>query len=125
MPGITALQALTAAHAIALNDIGQPFLVTTGRQLREGGWPAGVDTVAVLLDAQCSFMALAPGTACAPEQQIHIWWGAYLGMAMQLLDSGTLAEAGPRIMQTRAAARARHGWVMDIYLLRRCAGAAP
>ena len=26
-----------------LNEIGEPFLVTTGRRLREGGLPAGVD----------------------------------------------------------------------------------
>jgi precorrin-6A synthase len=40
-------------------------------------------------------------------------------MDRQMLDSGPLAEAAPRIMQARAAARERHGWIMDIYLLRR------
>ncbi|WP_238945540.1 precorrin-6A synthase (deacetylating) [Vandammella animalimorsus] len=113
--GITAMQALTAAHALALNDIGQPFLVTTGRQLREHGWPQGVDTLVVMLDGQCSFEALPAELA----QQLHIWWGAYLGMPQQLLDSGPLPQAGPRIVQTRAAARAQHGWIMDTYLLRR------
>src|SRR5581483_3591040 len=39
VPGITAIQALCAAHALPLNEIGEPFLVTTGRRLREGGWP--------------------------------------------------------------------------------------
>lgn len=112
VPGITALQALTAAHAIAVNEVGQPFTVTTGRQLREQGWPPGVDTVAVLLDGECSFTTLAP-------EGITIWWGAYLGMATQLLDSGPLAEAGPRIVQARAQARQAQGWIMDIYLLRR------
>lgn len=110
--GITSVQALAAAHAIALNDIGQPFVVTTGRQLRDHGWPPGVDTAVVMLDGQCSFGAL-------PADGLHIWWGAYLGMPQQLLDSGPLADAGPRIAQRRAAARARHGWIMDIYLLRR------
>lgn len=110
--GITSMQALAAAHAEPLNDIGQPFVVTTGRQLRERGWPAGVDTAVVMLDGQCSFQVL-------PPEGLHIWWGAYLGMPQQLLDSGTLAEAGPRIERTRAAARAQHGWIMDIYLLRR------
>lgn len=112
VPGITALQALTAAHAIALNEVGQPFMVTTGRQLRAQGWPPGVDTVAVLLDGECSFTTLAP-------EGLHIWWGAYLGMPMELLDSGPLAEAGPRIVQSRAQARKAQGWIMDIYLLRR------
>lgn len=117
--GITSLQALAAAHAIALNGIGQPFVVTTGRQLRDHGWPPGMDTAVVMLDGQCSFEAL-------PDPRgLHIWWGAYLGMPQQLLDSGPLAEAGPRIARTRADARARHGWIMDIYLLRRGAAAAP
>jgi precorrin-6A synthase len=112
IPGITAIQALTAGHAIPLNDIGAPFTVTTGRRLREEGFPAGVDTCVVMLDGACSFQALDPAG-------ITIWWAAYAGMADQVTDHGPLAEAGPRIIATRAAARARHGWIMDIYLLRR------
>ncbi|QNN57883.1 precorrin-6A synthase (deacetylating) [Diaphorobacter ruginosibacter] len=113
--GITSMQALTAAHAIPVNDIGQPFVVTTGRQLREHGWPAGVDTLMVMLDGQCSFAVLPSDVA----HDVQIWWGAYLGMPQQLLDHGPLAEVAERIAATRAAARARHGWIMDIYLLRR------
>lgn len=115
VPGITAMQALAAAHAIAFNAIGQPFTVTTGRQLREQGWPSGVDTAIVMLDGQCSFTALPPALA----QTLHIWWGAYLGMPQQILDSGPLLQAGPRIQQARARARQQHGWIMDTYLLRR------
>ena len=116
VPGITALQALTAAHAIPLNTVGGPVTVTTGRRLREGGWPAGAETVAVMLDGDCAFATL-------PGEGFSIWWGAFLGLPEQVLDSGPLAEAGPRIVRTRAAARARHGWIMDTYLLRRAAGA--
>lgn len=112
LPGITALQALTAAHAIPFNTIDGAVTVTTGRRLRAGGWPGGAETVAVMLDGACSFGALAP-------EGLHIWWGAFLGMAEQVLVSGPLAEAGPRIAAVRAAARARHGWIMDTYLLRR------
>src|SRR3954463_14658615 len=43
VPGITSIQALCPAHAILLNDTGEPFLVMTGRRLRDGGWPADVD----------------------------------------------------------------------------------
>jgi siroheme synthase len=43
VPGITSMQVLCSAHGIALNAIGAPFLVTTGRQLRENGWPQGVE----------------------------------------------------------------------------------
>lgn len=112
IPGITALQALAAAHAIPLNTIGAPFMVTTGRRLRDEGFPPGCDTCVVMLDGDCSFRSL-------PTAGLSIWWGAYLGMASQILDHGPLAEAGPRILNARAAARARHGWIMDIYLLRR------
>lgn len=112
IPGITSLQGLTAAHATVLNEIGAPFIVTTGRRLREIGWPAGVDTVAVMLDGDCAFQTL-------PPEGIHIWWGAYVGMEAQLVEQGPLAEAGPRIIERRVEARALHGWIMDIYLLRR------
>ena len=112
IPGITALQALTAAHAIPLNDIGAPVVITTGRRLRDEGWPAGAQTVAVMLDGECSFQTLDPAG-------VTIWWGAFVGMPEQLLDHGPLSDAAPRIIATRAAARARHGWVMDIYLMRR------
>lgn len=112
IPGITSLQALTAAHAIPINEIGAPFIVTTGRKLREEGWPHGVDTVAVLLDGECSFQALVP-------DGLHIWWGAYVGMKEEVILSGPLAETSDRITQIRAQARADHGWIMDIYILRR------
>ncbi len=112
VPGITALQALTAAHAIALNDINAPVTITTGRQLREHGWPANADTVAVMLDGHCAFQHL-------PPQGITIWWGAYLGMPQQICIAGPLAEVSARIQAERHAARAAHGWVMDTYLMRR------
>ncbi|PLX37788.1 MAG: precorrin-6A synthase (deacetylating) [Hyphomicrobiales bacterium] len=112
IPGITALQGLTAAHAIPINEIGAAFTVTTGRQLRDHGFPADVDTVAVMLDGECSFQTLDP-------EGLQIWWGAYVGMEQEIIDAGPLAEAGPRIVEARAAARAKHGWIMDIYILRR------
>lgn len=115
VPGITALQALCAAHAIPLNEIGAPFLVTTGRRLREEGWPDCADTLVVMLDGDCAFQTLDP-------EGITIWWGAYLGMEAEVTVSGPLAEAGPQIVETRAEARTRHGWIMDIYLLRRASG---
>lgn len=112
VPGITSIQALCAAHAIPLNDLGAPFVVTTGRQLRDHGWPAGADTVVIMLDGACAFQTL-------PPEGIHIWWAAYAGMAGEIALSGPLAEAGQRILAARAEARAQHGWVMDIYLMRR------
>lgn len=115
IPGITALQALTAAHAIPFNTVNGAVTVTTGRRLRNHGWPEGAATVVVMLDGECSFLSL-------DRPDLSIWWGAYLGMAEEILDHGPLPEAGPRIAAARAEARARHGWIMDTYLLR--AGAA-
>ena len=111
VPGLTSIQVLTAAHGIPLNEIGQAVVITTGRQLRDG-WPAGADTAVIMLDGNCSFQSLdAAG--------FHIWWGAYVGMQEELLIAGPLADVGAQIVETRARARAEHGWILDIYLLRR------
>ncbi|UWQ78284.1 precorrin-6A synthase (deacetylating) [Leisingera sp. S132] len=112
IPGITSIQALTAAHAIPVNEIGAPFTITTGRQLRETGWPDSADTLVIMLDGECSFQAISP-------QGVEIFWTAYAGMENQISVAGPLAEAAGRIIETRAMARAEHGWIMDIYLLRR------
>jgi precorrin-6A synthase len=107
IPGITAVQALTARHRIPLNDVGEPVLITTGRQLRARGLSG---SAVVMLDGECAFLECPADT--------RIWWGAYLGTGDELLVSGTIGEVGERIAVLRADARARHGWIMDIYLLR-------
>ena len=112
IPGITALQALTAAHGIPLNEVGAPVLITTGRRLRDEGWPEGVETVAVFLDGECSFRELDPA-------DLTIWWGAFLSMKNEVLAHGPLSEVSDRIVALRTAARADHGWIMDVYLLKR------
>jgi precorrin-6A synthase len=112
VPGITSLQVLTAAHAIPLNALAAPVVITTGRQLRVGGWPAGADTVVVMLDSGGAFTTIDPAG-------VMIWWGAYVGMPEQVLIAGPLAEVGAQIMAERARLRAAHGWIMDIYLMRR------
>jgi precorrin-6A synthase len=111
VPGITSLQALTAAHAIPLNTLAAPVTITTGRCLRDHGWPPGATTVAVMLDKGGAF-ATQPGDT-------EIWWGAYVGMPEECLIHGTLGDVSDHILATRARLRERHGWIMDIYLLRR------
>lgn len=111
VPGITAIQALTAAFCIPLNRLGAPVLVTTGRRLAEE-WSEAADTVVVMLDGRQSFTQLL-------GHDLHIWWGAYLGSEDQMLIAGPLDAVAERIVAERAAARARHGWIMDTYLLRR------
>ena len=83
------------------------MLVTTGRQLRDNGLSG---SAVVMLDGDCSFQECPPHT--------RIWWGAYLGTSDELLVAGTVGEVGAKIVEMRAEARARHGWIMDTYLLR-------
>jgi precorrin-6A synthase len=112
IPGITSLQALTAAHAIPLNTLAAPVTITTGRRLRDHGWPEGATTLAVMLDKGGAFTTLDP-------EGVTIWWGAYVGMPEETLIHGPLVEVSQEILATRATLRAEHGWIMDIYLLRR------
>lgn len=111
IPGITSIQALAAGHRIALNTVGNPFQVTTGRKLKDG-FPDDVDTAVVMLDGGLSFDHL-------DADAFDIYWGAYLGTADEILIAGKLADVADDIRQARAAARAKHGWIMDTYLLRR------
>lgn len=112
VPGITSIQALTAAHAIPLNEIGEAVTITTGRQLREQGWPDSAETLVIMLDGGCSFQSVDPAG-------VQIWWSAYAGMEEEISISGPLAEVSGEILKTRAKARESHGWIMDIYILRR------
>lgn len=113
IPGITSIQALTAAHGVPLNGIGAPVQITTGRRLRDHGWPEGCDTLVIMLDGNCSFQSLE-----VPEE-VMIHWSAYAGMENEINIAGRLSEVQAEILATRASARADHGWIMDIYLLQR------
>ncbi|NNH70214.1 precorrin-6A synthase (deacetylating) [Nocardia uniformis] len=110
IPGITSPQALAAGHRMVLHDIGEPVHVTTGRRLREEGLAAAQSTL-VMLDGDCSFTQV-------PGDDIHIWWGAYLGMPDETLIEGPLRKVEQEIVTRRAELRAAKGWIMDIYLLR-------
>lgn len=112
IPGITALQALTAAHAIPINEIGASYVVTTGRRIRDEGWPRDASKVAVMLDGECSFQ-------CLEMTDYDIWWGAYVGMKEEILIHGPLAKVAKKILDARARARTDHGWIMDVYLLKK------
>jgi precorrin-6A synthase len=111
IPGISAIQALAATHKIALNRIGRSIQITTGRKIAEG-LPNTIDDVVVMLDANCSFKAI-------DESDIDIYWGAYIGTEDEILVAGNLRERMNDIEKTRAEAKARKGWIMDTYLLRR------
>ncbi|MCS0637455.1 precorrin-6A synthase (deacetylating) [Streptomyces sp. LP05-1] len=113
VPGITSVSALAARHRIALNRVGRPVHITPGRRLAESlaSLPNDDGDIVVMLDAQESFTRIA-------GEDVRIYWGAYLGTPDELLVSGRLSEVADRITRLRAEARARHGWIMDTYLLR-------
>ncbi|MFB7916806.1 precorrin-6A synthase (deacetylating) [Streptomyces sp. NPDC056061] len=111
VPGISSVSALLAKHRTGLNRVGRPVQITTGRRLAEG-WPEGVDDVVVMLDARQAFTRHL-------DQDLFIHWGAYVGTEDEILVSGRLCEVSDRIEELRSEARARKGWIMDTYLLRR------
>lgn len=113
VPGVSSVSSLAAKHRTGLNQVGRPVQITTGRRLADEGMPGGVDDVVVMLDARQAFGGFT-------GQGLHIYWGAYLGTADEILLSGPLDEVlADRIRTVRAEARARKGWIMDTYLLRR------
>ena len=111
IPGVSSIQALAAAHKISLNEIGAPIHVMTGRNLA-AGFPDPLDSLVVVLDAQCAFKTVK-------DADIDIYWGAYVGTRDEILVSGDLREVADEIEKIRREARARKGWILDVYLLRR------
>ena len=88
--------------------------MTTGRRLG-AGMPRDVDDVVVMLDGATTFATL-------PDDDLAIFWGAYLGTPDQILVSGDLQKVKDEIVRVREDARRRKGWIMDTYLLRRDPG---
>jgi precorrin-6A synthase len=111
IPGVTSVQALAAAHRVPLNRIGEPIHITPARRIA-GGLPEGLDSAVVMLDS--GFTA-----AGFDDPALTVFWGAYLSTPDETLIRGPLSEVAAEITATRAALRARHGWIMDTYLLRR------
>lgn len=112
IPGITAIQALAASHKMALNRIGDPILITTGRRLTEQGMPQNAGSAVVMLDGKCAFNTLE-------DKNLIIHWGAYLGTPDEIILSGRLGDVGAEIEKIRDEARRKKGWIMDTYLLRK------
>jgi len=111
IPGISAIQVLTAKHRIPLNRIGGAVVLTPARRLAEG-FPDDLDTIVVVLDGEQTFKRL-------DGEVFDIYWGAYLGTADEILLAGKLSEVRSEIETVRARARKEKGWIMDTYLLRR------
>ena len=111
IPGISAVQALAAAHRIPLNRVGESVTVTTGRRVAAGE-ADGLSNFVVMLDNHAAWERFAGENA-------QIWWGAYLGTPDQILVAGRVPEVQDEIARVRVAAQQHHGWIMDTYLIRR------
>ncbi|OZF49125.1 precorrin-6A synthase (deacetylating) [Rhodococcus sp. 14-2470-1a] len=110
-PGVSSVSMLAASHRIVLNRIGGPIVITTGRALQKDV-AAGADNLVVMLDG---------GLACRElvgSRPWDIYWGANLGTEDEKLVAGDLDDVIDEIASIRAELKARHGWVMDIYVLR-------
>jgi precorrin-6A synthase len=110
IPGITSIQALAAKHKITVTQIGKSVEITTGRRLANG-FP-DVDSVVVMLDGDGAYKHFA-------DQDIDIYWGAYVGTPDEILVAGKLRDVAGEIEQLRTQARKANGWIMDSYLMRR------
>ncbi|UZE21900.1 precorrin-6A synthase (deacetylating) [Pseudomonas sp. B21-056] len=111
IPGITSVQALAAQHKVPLNSIGGALEITTGRRLA-AGHVGEAASVVVMLDAEDAYRQVS-------DPDTHIYWGAYVGTADELLIAGRLGDVADDIERTRKAARLANGWIMDTYLLRK------
>ncbi|MGT2488465.1 SAM-dependent methyltransferase [Methylobacterium oryzae CBMB20] len=110
VPGLSSVQVLAARHGVPLNGIGGSVLITTGRRLA-AGWPAEADSVVVMLDGDPGLRASRPGPDDLPGRLSR-----QPGRDPGLRPAGRYGRRdppGPR------RGPARHGWIMDIYLLRR------
>jgi precorrin-6A synthase len=111
IPGVSSVQALAAAHRIVLNRVGESVTITTARLLDKMP-PETVTNHVVMLDGRAAFLRLR-------DEPLEIYWGAYLGAPEQILMAGRLPDIADAIADAIEQARARHGWIMDTYLLRR------
>lgn len=111
IPGISAAQALAAKHKTTLNRIGEAVEITTGRRIAKG-FPDNAGSVIVMLDPDNGFKQFA-------DQDIDIFWGAYIGTCDEILIAGKLKDVAGEIERVRAEARRANGWIMDTYLMRR------
>jgi precorrin-6A synthase len=112
IPGITSVQALAARHKISLNGIGQSICITTGRSVAAAKLPLEIENTVVMLDGNNAYKDLA-------DQDLTIYWGAYVGTDKEILLAGRLGDIAETIEATRREARQSNGWIMDTYLLRK------
>ena len=111
IPGISAPQALAAQHQVTLNRVGEAVTITTGRRVGEGE-ADGLSSAVVMLDNHQQFQRFA-------DDEMEIFWGAYLGTEDEILVAGTVGDVMGEIDAKRTEAQQRNGWIMDTYMIRK------
>ena len=64
------------------------------------------------------FLDNGDGLRSLAGRKAHIYWGAYLGAADEVLVAGLLHDVLERIIELRGALRREKGWIFDVYLVR-------
>ncbi len=109
LPGISAVQALAAAHRIPLNRVGEAITVTTGRRVAAGRRD-GLSSFVVMLDSHAGVAAVR-GRGC----------GDLLGGVSGDAGPAVGGRDGSQVVQTRSRgcaqaqrkARLDHGYLPD------------
>ena len=108
IPGISAFQILSAKHKIPLTRIAGSLLFTTPRGLKR--LSEIKENTVVFLDNYESYRKFN-------QEDLKIYWGAYLGTEKEVLLSGRLSEVKEKLIELRRKLRKENGWIMEIYFL--------
>ena len=127
IPGISSIQALAARHRITITRTGGQVHLAPGRRLAtqlaaQLNLSEHVRDLVVMLDPDLTCAGLVRNQQInepGPRNHWEIYWGAYLGTPNEQLVAGSLPVILDDIIGTRCQLRAHHGWIMDLYLLRR------
>ncbi len=109
IPGISAMQVLSARFKVSLSEIAGNILITTSRGLR--CMKEILQTTVVFLDNYQTFRLFK-------DKPVEIFWGAYLSTEKEELLSGSLNEIAEKIVECRKKLKSENGYIMDIYFLR-------
>jgi len=108
IPGISAFQILSAKHKVPLTRVASSLLFTTPRGLKK--LSEIKENTVVFLDNYESYKKFN-------QENLKIYWGAYLGTEKEVLLSGKLREVKEELIELRRKLRKENGWIMEIYFL--------
>ncbi len=109
IPGISSFQVLGAKLQVSLTDLSTPLTFHTPRTLRK---IKNIEhPVIVFLDNYETFNLYK-------NQDLEIFWGAYVGQEEEIFVFGELSEKTDKIKTLRKNLKEKKGYLMEIYLLK-------